>query len=71
LIDTNETRIKKLSDQLQTERRLTKTIIDAALNLKTLSGNPSQALLDAARQLEKAIHAYHNAGNKENLGVND
>ena len=60
MIDTNETCIRKLIDQLQTERRLTQHIIDASLDLKALSGDPSQGLLEAARLLEKAIRAYHN-----------
>lgn len=59
MIDTNETRIRNLIDQLNRERRLTRNVIDAALDLKAVSGDPTLFLLQAGQCLQKAIDAYN------------
>ena len=54
-----QTEIRQLQDQLHRERKLVQRIIDAAQDLKAVSGDPTPFLLQAARDLQKAINAYY------------
>ena len=58
MIDTLQSQLRQLITQQQRERTLTRVIIDAAQNLKDVSGDPSCFLLAAARVLDKAISDY-------------
>lgn len=59
MIDTPQSAERKLKDIIQRERQLTLVIIDAAQDLKAVAGDPNQYLLEAARNLERAIAAYY------------
>ena len=59
MIDTSQTEIRKLTEIIQRERRLAASVIDAALDLRAVSGDPGALLLAAARALDRAITNYY------------
>lgn len=58
MIHTPQSQIRNLISLIQRERKLVRKIIQAANDLKAASGDPSPTLLQAAKNLEKAISDY-------------
>jgi len=58
MVDTLQTQIRFLREQLLRERHLAQVVILAAIDLKAVAGDPSAFLLAAGNDLMKAIAAY-------------